>query len=408
MQGMAHPRIAIVGASLAGLRCAEAMKAALPEARIVLAGDEPHRPYNRPPLSKEAMEGLAAGEGAAQAVFDKLLLRSKLGPDDIEMRLGCAATGLDDGRVVLADGTRLKADWIVAASGLRPRRLPLKGAEGRRHVLRGFEDAQRLAPALRPGARLVVIGGGFIGCEIAATARKLGLQVAIVEPSPQPMLRALGTRVAAAMAALHRANGVCLYTGRSVSAFGPDHVVLDDGDRLEAEVIVEALGSLPNTGWLEGSGADLSDGVLTDSRMVAVDVPNLLAVGDIARFPNPLFDAVPRRVEHWCVPGQTAKRAAETVAALSAGTQPGERFAPMPSFWSDQYGLRVQSFGAPALADSQRVIEGDLSQIGRAPILVEYARAGRPVAVTGIGAPPAMLARHNARLTKALTETVSA
>jgi len=405
---MAHPRIVIVGASLAGLRCAEATKAALPDARIVLVGEEPHRPYNRPPLSKEAMEGLATGDRAAQAVFEKLLLRSKLGTGDVEMRLGCAATGLDDGRVVLADGTRLKADWFVAATGLRPRRLPLKGAEGRRHVLRGFEDAQQLASALRPGARMVVIGGGFIGCEIASTARKLGLQVSIVEPAPQPMLRALGTRVAAAMAALHRQHGVRLYAGRGVSAFGPDHVVLDDGDRLEAEVIVEALGSLPNTGWLEGSGADLSDGVLTDGRMVAAGVPNLLAVGDVARFPNPLFDSVPRRVEHWCVPGQTAKRAAETMAALSAGQQPSHGFAPMPSFWSDQHELRVQSFGAPALADSQRVIEGDLSQVGTAPIIVEYARAGRPVAVTGIGAPPALLARHSARLSRALSETVSA
>lgn len=405
---MAHPRIVVVGASLAGLRSAEAMKAALPDARVVLVGEEPHRPYNRPPLSKEAMEALANREGTAQTVFEKLLLRSKLDRDAVDLRLGCAATGIQDGRVVLADGTRLKADWIVAATGLRPRRLPLKGAEGRRHVLRGFEDAQRLAPALRPGARIVVIGGGFIGCEIASTARKLGLQVSIVEPAPQPMLRALGTRVAAAMAALHRAHGVRIYAGRSVSAFGSDHVVLDDGDRLEAEVIVEALGSLPNTGWLEGSGADLSDGVLTDGRMIAEGVPNLLAVGDVARFPNPLFDGVPRRVEHWCVPGQTAKRAAETVAALSAGQQPSARFAPMPSFWSDQYGIRVQSFGAPALADSQRVIEGDLSQIGAAPIIVEYIRSGRPVAVTGLGAPPAMLARHSARLTRALSETVSA
>lgn len=405
---MAHPRIVVVGASLAGLRSAEAMKAALPDARVVLVGEEPHRPYNRPPLSKEAMEGLATGDRAARAVFEKLLLRSKLDRDAIDLRLGCAATGVDDRRVVLADGTRLKADWIVAATGLRPRRLPLKGAEGRRHMLRGFEDAQRLAPALRPGARMVVIGGGFIGCEIASTARKLGLQVSIVEPAPQPMLRALGTRVAAAMAALHRAHGVRIYAGRGVSAFGADHVVLDDGDRLEAEVIVEALGSLPNTGWLEGSGADLSDGVLTDDRMIAEGAPNLLAVGDVARFPNALFDSVPRRVEHWCVPGQTAKRAAETVAALWSGTQPGNRFAPMPSFWSDQYGIRVQSFGAPALADSQRVIEGDLSQIGNAPIIVEYTRAGRPVAVTGLGALPAMLARHSARLTKALSETVSA
>ncbi|MGD9861600.1 MAG: NAD(P)/FAD-dependent oxidoreductase [Pseudodonghicola sp.] len=400
-------RIAVIGASLAGLRTAEALRAALPEARILLAGDEPHAPYNRPPLSKEAMEGLAGAPASAPDVFEKLLLRSKLAAGDIELRLGQAAVAVEDGRVHLADGSRIAADWIVAATGLRPRRLALKGAEDRRHVLRGFDDARGLAAGLTPGARLAVIGAGFIGCEIAATARKLGLHVTLVEPAPQPMLRALGPRVAAAMAALHRRHGVTLRTGRGVSAFGDNHLVLDDGDRIEADVIVEALGSLPNTGWLEASGADLSDGVLVDGRMIAPGAANLLAVGDIARFANPLFDAEPRRVEHWCIPGFTAKRAAETIAALSAGREPAPDFAPLPSFWSDQYGLRLQSFGAPALADTQTVVEGDLSQIGEAPVIVEYARAGHPVAVTGLGAPPALLARHRARLNQALTQALT-
>lgn len=405
---MAHPRIVIVGASLAGLRSAEALKTALPGARIALLGEEPHPPYNRPPLSKDAITDLATDPDSADAVLKRLLLRSRLGPQDIDLRSGCTAVRLEDGAVLLADGRRIAADWVIAATGLRPRRLQMKGAEDRRHALRSFDDARRLARGLRAGARMVVIGGGFIGCEIAATARALGLTVTIVESEPQPMLRALGTRVAAAMAALHRRNGVELRLGRAVSALGADHVVLDDGDRLEADVIVEAMGSLPNTRWLEGSGADLSDGVLCDARLVAAGTPNLLAVGDVARFPNALFDTVARRTEHWCVPGQTARRAAQSIAALSTGHQPPEEFAPMPNFWSDQYGLRIQSFGAPGLADSARVAEGDLGRIGRAPVIVEYARDDRPVAITGIGAAPATLARHRARLEAALAQPVSA
>ncbi|MCR8546909.1 FAD-dependent oxidoreductase [Salipiger sp. P9] len=405
---MAAPRITIVGASLAGLRCAEALLAALPEARVTLVGDERHAPYNRPPLSKDAAEALAAGPGAGPEVFEKLRLRSKLAPGAVTLRLGVAAEALDGTDVRLSDGRRIGSDWVVAATGLRPRRLPLTGAEDRRHVLRSYDDALTLAATLRTGARMVVIGAGFIGCEIAATARKLGLHVTLVEPAPQPMLRALGARVAAAMAALHRSHGVTLLSGRAVAGFDGARVILDDGQALEADVIVEALGSQPNTGWLTDSGADLSDGVLVDDRMLAPGAENLLAVGDIARFANPLFDAVPRRTEHWCIPGQTAKRAAETIAALCTGQRPTPGFAPMPSFWSDQYGMRLQAFGAPALAETQTVIEGDLSQTGTAPVIVEYARAGRPVGLIGLGANPAALARHRARLTAALTPPVDA
>lgn len=405
---MADPRITIVGASLAGLRTAEALHAVLPQARLTLIGNEPHAPYNRPPLSKEVMESFASGDADEVEVFGKLRLRTKLGPDDIVTRLGVTATGVETGGVRLADGTLVRSEWVIAASGIRPRRLPLVGNEDRRHVLRGFDDARALAPVLRKGARLVVIGAGFIGCEIAATARKLGLHVTIVEPGPHPMMRALGPRVAAAMAALHRHNGVTLLTGRTVEAFRSGAVILDDGKSLEADVIVEALGSLPNTEWLAGSGADLGDGVLVDDTLRAVGTPNLLAVGDIARFANPLFDDLPRRVEHWCIPGFTARRAAHTIAAKELGTEPEPGFAPMPSFWSDQYGMRVQAFGAPALATTQTVVEGDLGQIGEAPVIVEYARDGVLLGVIGLGAPPALIAKHRARLIDALSpkETV--
>lgn len=405
---MAGPRITIVGASLAGLRTAEALRADLPQARIVLVGDEAHAPYNRPPLSKDSMEALAGAQAPAAEVFEKLLLRSKLAPGDIELRLGMAATGLENGDVRLADGALIRSDWVVAATGIRPRRMALLGAADRRHVLRSFDDAEALAKALRSGAHMVVIGAGFIGCEIAATARKLGLHVTVVEPAPQPMLRALGHRVAAAMAALHRRHGVTLLTGRSVEAFEADRVILDDGKALEADVIVEALGSRPNTEWLAASGAELSDGVLVDEHMQAIGAHNLLAVGDIARFANPLFDPVPRRVEHWCVPGQTAKRAAATLAAHACGEVPASGFAPMPSFWSDQYGMRVQAFGAPALAETQTVVEGDLGRIGEAPVVVEYARGDHLVGVIGLGAPPALIAQYRARLRAALSAPVTA
>lgn len=408
VDAMTAPRITIVGASLAGLRTAEAVHAALPAARITLVGDEPLAPYNRPPLSKEAAETLARDTTAREAVFGKLLLRSKLTPEVLSLRLGAGAVALEAGGVRLADGALVPGERVIAATGLRPRRLPLPGAEARRHVLRSFDDLTRLAPALRPGARMVVIGGGFIGCEIAATGRKLGLEATIVEPSPQPMLRALGPRVAAAMAALHRAHGVVLLTGRSVAGFSDEGVILDDGQALEAEVIVEALGSHPNVEWLAGSGADLGDGVLVDDRMIAPGAEGLMAVGDVARFVNPLFGPEARRTEHWCVPGQTAKRVGETLAAEAAGTALATRFAPMPSFWSDQHGMRLQAFGAPSLADACRVLEGELSLVGRAPVIVEYLRGGEPVGVLGLGAPPAALAKARARLDAALTETLTA
>lgn len=404
------PRVVIVGASLAGLRTAEALQALMPAARVTLLGDEAHLPYNRPPLSKDAAEALAgAAPAEAAEVLARLTFRSRLAEPAV-VRLGVRATGLNAARreVLLADGDRLAYDWLVAATGLSPRRLPLAGAEGRRHVLRSFDDACRLGAQLRPGARMLVIGAGFVGCEIAATAMHLGLTVTVIEPQAEPMLGALGPEVAAAMAAFHRARGIDLRCGLSVTGVadlgGAVALDLSDGSRLTGDLLVEAMGSVPNTGWLTEGALDLHNGVLCDDTMTAVGCDRLLAVGDIARFPNALFPVGPRRVEHWCVPGQTARRAAETIAAREAGQEPAPGFAPLPSFWSDQHGLRLQSFGAPGLADQARTVLGRLDRLGAEPCLVEYHRAGRLIGLLGLGLPPAELARHRPRLEAALAQ----
>lgn len=400
-----RPRILIIGASLAGLRSTEAVLAALPGAHITLVGDEAHAPYNRPPMSKDVLTGLVAGD----ATMEKLAFRHRLTEGAVDWRLGTRAV-LTDSRartVRLSDNAVLGYDWLIVATGLRPRRMALPHPE-RRHVLRTWEDAVGLAASLRPGARMLVVGAGFIGCEVAATAVQLGLSATVIEPQAQPMQVALGAEVAAAMAAFHRANGVNLRCGLTVSGADADALILSDGQRMEGDVIVEAVGSVPNVDWLEGAGLDLSNGVLCDASLIAQGNDRILAVGDVARFPNALFDATPRRVEHWSIPGFTAKRAAETIAARLAGAQPQPRFAPLPGFWSDQHGLRLQSFGAPGLGDEIQVLEGDLARLGEMPCLVEYRRSGRMVGVLGLGVAPALLAHHRVRLERELNEAVMA
>jgi len=403
------PRVVIVGASLAGLRTAEAVLALLPDARVTLAGAEAHAPYNRPPLSKEALERMITQPGVGPAL-EKLVLRSRLGADALSLRPGLTASGVDTEKrlVRFTDGSGLAYDWLVAATGLRPRRLPFTTAPDHRFVLRTLDDALALAARLASPQRVIVAGGGFIGCEIAATLTHLGHRVSLVEPLPNPMQQALGPRVAAAMAGFHRARGVDLHLGRSLADLHQTdtgcRVVLDDGTMLQADLMVEAIGSVPNVEWLSDAGLDLSDGVLCDNAMLAVGAEAILGVGDVARFPNPLFGGAPRRVEHWCVPGQTARRAAETVAARVAGTAPAPVFAPLPSFWSDQHGMRLQSFGAPALADETLVIDGDLAGLGTRPCLVEYRRAGRMIGLLGLGAAPSALVAHRQRLDTALLQ----
>lgn len=399
------PRVLIIGASLAGLRSAEAVLETVPDAQVTIVGDEPYAPYNRPPLSKEALEGLASGKASLQ----NLTLRHRLAEGAVTWRLGVRAVSVDarDRTVLLGDGEALPYDWMIAATGLRPRRLAVPEGDAR-YVLRSLDDATRLAAAMRPGARMLVVGAGFIGCELAATAVKLGLTVTVIEQQAQPMLAALGPRVSGAMADFHRAHGVDLRCGISVADVADGALILSDSSTIVADLIVEAAGSLPNVDWLHGAGLNLTDGILCDATLTAQGSDRILAVGDVARFPNVLFDTAPRRVEHWSIPGLTARRGAETIAAREAGAEPPARFAPLPSFWSDQHGLRLQSFGAPGLGDDLQVLEGDFATLGCEACLIEYRRAGQPVGILGLGAAPAALAQHRLRLESILNETVAA
>ncbi len=388
MRRVGPARIVVAGAGIGGLRAAEQLRAKGFDGELVVVGDEAHLPYNRPPLTKEALAGTVS--------FDSLELRRRK-VEDVAFRLEApvAEANLDAGDVVLHDGSVLAFDGLVVATGLRARRLELPGPPDGRHVVRTIEDATALQAGLRPGARVVIVGAGFIGCEVAATAVGRGCAVDVVAPEDVPMQRPLGTQVGAAMRRRHERAGVRMHLGRVPARFegadaGPTRVaavVLDDGTRLPADVVVEALGCVPNTEWLAGSGLDISDGVLTDHGLRAVGLdgnprPHVVAVGDVARFPNALVDDVPRRVEHWSMATDTAKWAAPSLlAGLGVGELVTAPFAPMPSFWSDQYELRVQSFGSLGIADEIRVLEGDLD----GEFAAGYFRGGLLVGAAGVG-----------------------
>ncbi|MEU4613616.1 NAD(P)/FAD-dependent oxidoreductase [Streptomyces umbrinus] len=399
-------RVVVVGASMGGLRAAEQLRAAGWAAAITVVGDEPHMPYNRPPLSKEVLAG--------KAPFESLALTPKAAAADVEWRLGrkAVAARLDERTVELDDGEAIPYDGLVVATGMRPRRLRCPGPLHGRHTVRTLADAQGLRDELtRPHARVVVVGAGFIGCEVAATAVGLGVrEVTVVDPLPLPMVGPLGELLGRALLRRHEERGVRFALGAGVAGFeGEDRVtgvVLDDGTVLQADVVVESVGSIANVEWLQDNGLDLSDGVLTDDRLRIGGRPEAVAVGDVARFPNARYDGVPRRVEHWSIPTDTAKHAAKVLVAhlAGAGGEPAP-FAPLPTFWSDQHEFRLQSFGAPVLGkDDVRVLDGD----PEGDVLVGYHAGGQLVGVVALGGQAAAMgaARYRAQLLKSPALTV--
>ncbi|GAA4551726.1 NAD(P)/FAD-dependent oxidoreductase [Amycolatopsis samaneae] len=392
-----NSRIVVAGAALGGLRAAEQLRAAGWTGTITVVGDEPHLPYNRPPLSKEVLAGKAS--------FASLTFRPKASVADVEWRLATSvvAANLADRVVTLRGGEELSFDGLVVATGTRPRRLRCPGPLAGRHTVRTLADARGLREELtRPGARLVVVGGGFIGCEVAATAGGLGAAgVTVVDPLPLPMVGPLGELLARALLRRHEEHGVRFALGTGVTGFAGDDrvggVVLGDGTGVPADVVVESIGSVANTEWLAGNGLDLSDGVLTDEHLRVGGLPYVVAVGDAARFPNARYDGVPRRVEHWSIPADTAKHAAKVLVGQLTGAEPGSApFAPLPMFWSDQYEFRLQSFGAPTLGkDDVRVLEGDLD----GDVVVGYHRDGLLIGVVALGGRAAAAATpYRARL----------
>ncbi len=384
-QGRSSERVVVVGGSISGLRAAEALRKAAYAGEVLVIGAEPQMPYNRPPLSKQALTG--------DLDLESLLLRVPKAAADVSWRLGARVTTADlTARTVTLDtGEQIGWEGLVVASGLAPRRLPLAGPVGGLYTLRSLADAEVLRSAMVPGARMVVIGAGFIGCEVAAAARGLGVEVEVVAPEAVPIERPLGHLLGAALQARHEQHGVRFHLGVvPVELRGTDRVtsvLLSDGSELPCELIMEAVGAAPVTGWLGGNGLDLSDGLRCDGLLRVEGRPEVVACGDLARFPNALFDDVPRRVEHWTMATDTARRAGRSLGLhLTGADDPDPTFAPVPSFWSDQYDLRMQSFGAPALgADDVRVLEGELHQTLEQDVAVGYHRDGRLVGVVLVG-----------------------
>jgi len=349
--------IAIVGGSLAGLRSAEALRRRGYDGRIVFVGEESERPYDRPPLSKEVLSGDREAEQIALAKpekFDAL---------DLDLRLGVRADSLDlDGRaLVLAGGARLPFDGLVIATGASARALPGAPALAGIHTLRTLTDCLALRRDLESSPRVVVVGAGFIGSEVAATCRGRGLDVTVVEAMPLPLANALPHAIGAVCADVHREAGVDLRCGVGVDEiFGGDRVEgirLADGSSIPADVVVIGIGVTPNTQWLESSGLALDNGVVCDASL-ATAAPGVVAAGDVARWHNPLFNES-MRVEHWTNAVEQADAAA---ARLLAGPDAAEPFAAVPFVWSDQYDRKFQSAGRFAPDDEMRVFHGTLEE----------------------------------------------
>ncbi len=373
-------RIVVVGASAAGLAAAETLRRDGFDGALTLIGDEPGVPYDRPPLSKQILRG--------DWQPDRIALRTPEALDalGLDLRLGVRATGLDlaERTVALSGGGSVAYDGLVIATGVRPRRLPGDtGALTGVHVLRTLHDATALRERLAAGRRLVVVGAGFLGAEAAAVARGLGAQVTLVEPAPVPLAHAVGEEIGRVLARAHQDHGVALRAGSAVAGLVTDAgravgVRLGDASVLPADDILVAIGSRPNTEWLEGSGLTLGDGLVCDRFSAAA--PGVYGAGDVARWYNPLFGTT-MRIEH------RTNAAEQGMAAVRNLLRPDAPlpYAPVPYFWSDQYDMKVQAYGHLRGHEELAVVEGSLVE---RRFLAAYRTGDRLAGVLGIGMPP--------------------
>lgn len=388
--------VVIVGASLAGLNAAEALRDEGFEGRITLIGDETQRPYDRPPLSKQLLTG--------EWDTDRLPLRSEdeFAQLQLEFLGGRAATELNVERrqVRLDDGQSVEFDGLIIATGASAIQLPFGRNLVGVHTLRSQSDALRIRDDLGRGGKMVVIGAGFIGAEVASSARARGLDVTMVEALSAPMLAPLGEQLADWAADLHGTAGVRLHMSSKVSdLIGSDRVEavkLEDGSHIEADIVVVGIGVPPNVKWLEGSGLSIGDGVVCDQFCRAA--PMIYAAGDVARWPNVLFthfryDQPQRtmRIEHWTNAVEQGMAAARNLLLESRG-EALEAFAPVPYFWSDQQGLSIMASGITSPRDEFQLVHGTLESNRFAAI---YGLRGYLTGVVAVGW-PRMLRRYQA------------
>jgi NADPH-dependent 2,4-dienoyl-CoA reductase/sulfur reductase-like enzyme len=375
-------RIAIVGASLAGLRAAETLRDRGFDGELTLIGDEPHRPYDRPPLSKQVLQGAWEPE---QTFF-----RKKDGYDALalDMRLGVRAVSVDlrARRVALADGTFADYDRLIIATGARVRTLSAIAPRAGLLALRGLDDAIVLRRTLMDAPRVAIVGAGFIGLEVAASCRARGLPVTVIESLPVPLSPILGPTFGGMVAAMHRDHGVDLRTGVVVTdVLGESHVAgvaLSDGSRIDADVVVVGIGVTPNTEWLERSGLTIDNGIVCNGSGAAA--PDVYAAGDVARVANRWHGDSPR-IEHWTNAVEQAVHAAENALA---GPEASTSFSSVPYFWSDQYDRRIQFIGGARPHDEIVIVDGSLAD---RRLTALYRRGDRLAACLALNQPRALI-----------------
>lgn len=379
-------RVVIVGAGLAGLRTAERLRRKGYHGTLTLIGAEPHPPYDRPPLSKALLASPEEPQLPALRTDDRLVEL------DLDLRTGTRATGLDthSRTVTLDDGAELSYDHLVIATGLTAQTIPQWEGTTGVHVLRTFDDCMGLRAAAAEARHATVIGAGVLGSEIAASLRRRGLEVDLIDSLPQPLARVAGSEVGSFVAGLHGRNGVRLHLGRTVADLittsgQVDAVLLDDGTRLTTDMMVVAIGGTPVTDWLESAGVELDNGVVVD-EYGATSAPHVWAVGDTAVLPDPRGKGRVR-IEHWTAAGDLAATVASNVVAALAGSPP-QAHAEVPYMWSDQYDTKVQCLGLPRSEDQRVLLTGTMES---GAFLLAFVDAGRVRAVVGAGMPAALM-----------------
>jgi NADPH-dependent 2,4-dienoyl-CoA reductase/sulfur reductase-like enzyme len=364
--------VVIVGGGLAAARTAEQLRRSEYTGPITIVSNEEHLPYDRPPLSKEVLRAETDDVTLKPAEFYE--------ENDITVLLGKGARSVttDAMTVTLTDGSELGYDELIIATGLVPKRIPSFPELPGIHVLRSFDESLKLRREADSARHAVVVGAGFIGCEVAASLRGLGVDVVLVEPQPAPLASVLGERIGSLVARLHRAEGVDVRCGIGVGEVrGTDKVekvVLSDGTELDADLVVVGIGSHPATAWLEGSGVAVDNGVVCDAAGRA-SAPHVWAIGDVASWRNTVGHQV--RVEHW---SNVADQARALVPAMLGKDAPTA--VTVPYFWSDQYDVKIQCLGEPEATDIVHVVEDD----GR-KFLAFYERDGVVAGVVGGGMP---------------------
>ena len=370
--------VTIVGASLAGLRAAETLRRDGFDGTISLIGDEPHVPYDRPPLSKQFLSGDWEADRLALSPPERITGL------DLDLRLGQRATGLDDcSHTIEVEGTAEGYDGLLIATGARCRTVTGTADLAGVYTLRNLDDGLAIRAALRDSPRrVVVVGAGFIGAEVAATAVGYGVPVTMVEALPVPLGRVLGDTVGTVVAELHVDHGVDLRCGVGVEEIcgtgRVESVRLSDGAVVETDLVVVGIGVVPNTEWLEDSGLTIDNGVLCDETCLAA--PDVTAAGDVARWPNPRYGEL-MRVEHW---DNAVEQGAHAARRLMQSSEEARPFSPVPWFWSDQYDRKIQLAGRARPDDEVRLVDGSFQERRFAVI---YGRGGRLTAVFGMNRP---------------------